>query len=151
MRYWDLFKEFSDLQGELDNFFESGKKWRYPFSQHSFLPALGHRHYPMINLSDDKDNYYVEALAPGVDPQKFAVSVVNNTLSISGEKIAACEESKESYHRCERAAGKFTRTLELSLQVNAKKVNAEYKNGLLKIVLPKSEAAKPRQIVINAG
>lgn len=151
IRHWDLFRELNQIRREFDRVFnENGP--RLPFSRVSFLPGRGARQYPLINIRDDKESIYVEALAPGVDADSLDISAVNSTLTISGEKKAACEDvSNEAYHRCERASGKFIRTIELTTPFDADRIAAEYKNGLLLITLPKVEAAKPKRIAITAG
>ena len=151
MAYMDNFYELDALRKEMDKIFDSmGGAWTFPFSKISFLPGKAARSYPLINVNEDKDAYYIEALAPGVDPTSMDVSVVGNTLSIAGEKNMKSSDIKpEAYHRNERAAGKFIRTLELPNEVDAGKVKADYKNGLLLVTLPKSEKAKPKQISVN--
>jgi HSP20 family protein len=93
----------------------------------------------------------VEALAPGVDPKTLELSVLHGTLTIKGEKPGLAQVSAEAYHRNERAAGRFVRAIELPVAVNAAGVHADYKNGLLLVTLPKSEAAKPKQIPISVA
>jgi HSP20 family protein len=104
-----------------------------------------------VNLSEDKDKLYVEALAPGVDPKTLDLSVVQGTLTITGEKPGLVQVSAEAYHRNERAAGRFVRTIELPAEVDAEKVHADYRNGLPLATLPKSEKARPKQIPINVA
>ena len=99
-------------------------------------------------MAEDKDKVYVEALAPGIDPEKIEITIVGNMLTISGEKPAPKDVSREQFHRNERAAGRFVRTVELTTQVDPDRVEANYKNGLLVIEMPKAEAAKPRQIKV---
>ena len=106
----------------------------------------------MINLLEDKDNLYVEALTPGVDPQSLNVTVMQNRLTVSGEKSGIDADIKpEAFHRNERASGKFVRTFDLPVEVNEGGIQAEYKNGLLSIALPKAEKAKPRQINVRVA
>jgi len=105
----------------------------------------------LVNLSEDEGNVYVEALAPGVDPKSLELSVVQGSLTIKGEKPGLAQVSAEAYHRNERAAGRFLRTIELPAEVEADKVRADYRNGLLLITLPKVEAARPRQIPLTVG
>jgi HSP20 family protein len=91
-------------------------------------------------------------MAPGIDPQSLNITVVHNTLTISGEKKGAPDEIKpEAFHREERARGKFVRTITLPVEIDDGKVGAEYKNGLLLITLPKSERAKPKQINVQVS
>lgn len=119
--------------------------------QVAFLPGRAARAYPLANLSEDQDNFYVEALAPGIDPQSLNLTVVRNTLTISGEKIAPAGVNAEAFHRSERAAGKFVRTIEVPVEVDSDKVQAQYVNGLLTVTLPKAEAARPRQIQVKVS
>ena len=150
MAYWDTFGELDSLRREIDNIFGSVGTWRFPFSRVSFLPGRAARRYPLVDVNEDKDTYYVEALAPGVNPKTLNVSVVGNALTITGEKnMAGAEVKAESYHRNERAVGKFVRTVELANEVDEAKVKADYKNGLLLVTLPKSERAKPKKIAVN--
>jgi HSP20 family protein len=119
-------------------------------SQTAFLPGRGPRRYPLVNLHEDRDHVYIEALAPGVDPASLNLAVVRNQLTISGEKRRINSDVRpESFHRSERASGKFVRAIELPVEVNEGGVAAEYKDGLLTIVLPKAEKAKPKQINVK--
>ena len=80
------------------------------------------------------------------------VSVVGNTLSIAGEKRRVAGDVKpEAFHRSERATGKFVRHIELPVEVDENKVQADYKHGLLTVTLPKAEKAKPKQIAVQVG
>jgi len=145
------FREMEQIRKEIDQVFDNmwttNRTDRWPLS---FLPGQAARRYPKINLFEDKDAYYVEALAPGIDAKHFNVSVVGNTMTLSGEKTAVPETVKpEAFHRNERAAGKFIRGIELPGQVEVDKVQAQYKNGILTITLPKAEAAKPKSIEVK--
>jgi HSP20 family protein len=115
----------------------------------AFLPGRAARQYPLVNVSEDEGHIYVEALAPGVDPKSLDLSVIHGTLTIKGEKPGLAQVSAEAYHRSERAAGRFNRTIDLPTEVDAANVRADYRNGLLLVTLPKSEKAKPRQIPIS--
>ena len=117
----------------------------------AFLPGRAARAYPLVNVGEDRDNVYVEALAPGIDPQALNLTIVRNTLTISGEKIGPRDVPAEAYHRSERAAGKFLRTIELPTEVDSNRVQARYANGLLMVTLPKAETAKPKQIQIEVS
>jgi HSP20 family protein len=117
----------------------------------AFLPGRGARQYPLVNVSEDEVNVYVEALAPGVDPKSLDLSVLQGALTIKGEKPGLAQVTAEAYHRNERAAGRFVRTVELPVAVESGKVSADYRNGLLVVTLPKAEAARPRQVPITVG
>lgn len=103
-----------------------------------------------MNVHDDGENFYVEALAPGVDPAQLDITVVQNRLTISGEKPGPADVAPERVHRVERAAGRFVRTVDLPVEVEADKVEAQYKNGLLKLTLPRAAATKPRRVTVQA-
>ncbi|MCL5271625.1 MAG: Hsp20/alpha crystallin family protein [bacterium] len=150
---WDPFRELDALRREIDRSLGFGDGgWRFPFSRFSFLPGRAARGYPLLNLSEDGDNFYVEALAPGIDLATLKVAVVRDQLQISGAKHEAGRDAKpEAFHRNERAAGRFVRTIALPAEVDEAKVKAEYNNGLLTITLPKHERAKPRQITVNVA
>ncbi len=149
---WDPFVEMDSLRRELDRTLADFWSDRGPRGwRGAFLPGQGARQYPLANLSEDEANVYVEALAPGVDSKSLDLSVVQGALTIKGEKPGLAQVSAEAYHRNERAAGRFNRTIDLPTDVDASRVRAEYKNGLLLITLPKSEAAKPKQISVTVA
>ena len=151
---WNLFKEMEVLRREVERAFEQTgfETRRLPFGRAAFLPGNGARSYPLMNLSEDKDHLYVEALAPGVDPASLDVAVVRDTLTVTGEKQPISADIKpEAFHRNERGAGKFTRSITLPVEVDGDKVTAQYTNGLLLITLPKAEAAKPKQITVKVA
>ena len=152
LRTWDPFRELEALRRDVERAFDDYGTWKRPFSRYSFLPALGARHYPLVNLAEDTDCVYVEAMAPGLNPDALEISVHQGQLRIAGEKPGITPEVEAaSYHRNERSAGKFVRTLSLPAEVDAEKVSAQYKNGLLLITLPKAEAAKPKQITVDVA
>jgi HSP20 family protein len=118
----------------------------------AFLPSRAARHYPLLNLHEDGDTLYVEALAPGLEPASLELTVVDRTLTISGEKRRHPEDIKpEAFHRSEREAGRFRRTIEIPVEVDSTKVKADYSCGLLLVTLPKSERAKPKQIPVQVA
>jgi HSP20 family protein len=144
---WDEFQQMERLRREMDSLL--GRRTR-PGFRWSFLPGRAARGYPLLNVGEDDSNVYVDALAPGLSPDSLTISVVGDQLSIAGEKPAASDQIKaDAYHRNERAAGRFVRTVTLPTAVDQDKAAADYENGLLSIVLPKAEAAKPRQISVK--
>ena len=149
---WNPFVELDALRREIDRVFGEFGDGNRPYSRTAFLPGMSARSYPLLNVSEDKDHVYVEALAPGLDPEKLEISVLRDTLRIAGEKSPISGDIKpEAFHRNERSAGKFVRSLTLPTIVNGDKVSAEYKDGLLRITLPKAEEAKPKQISVSIG
>ena len=140
------------LRRELDRVFDETGTRNEPFFRTAFLPGRAARRYPLTNLYEDKDTLYLEALAPGVDPATLDLKVVDNTLSIVGEKRRVAGDVKpEAFHRSERATGKFVRHLQLPVEVDEDKIRADYKDGLLIVTLPKAEKAKPKQIAVQVG
>ncbi len=105
--------------------------------------------YPLINLTEDRNNYYVRAELPGVKAEALDIQATANNIAISGErKIAA--EGDARYHRREREAGSFSRMIGLPGDINSDKVDAKLENGVLTVVIAKAEAAKPKQITIKS-
>jgi len=140
------------MRRDIDRAFQNIGLSSEPFFRTAFLPGRAARRYPLINLIEDRDHIYLEALAPGVDPESIDLAVIRNVLTISGEKRRHPEDVKpEAFHRSERAAGKFVRTIELPVEVDADHVQAEYKHGILMVTLPKAEAAKPKQISVSVS
>ncbi len=86
MRNWDLFKEMDQLHRDINGLFNGHDRGRL-FGP-AFEPGLGLRQYPKINLRDDTDHVYVEALLPGVDPDKIDMNILGNTLTLAGERPA---------------------------------------------------------------
>jgi len=106
--------------------------------------------FPLINLTEDKDKYYVRAELPGVKGDELDIQVTDNNLAISGERKIATEEEGARYHRREREAGTFSRMIGLPGHINADNVDAKLENGILTVVVSKSEAAKPKQITVKS-
>jgi len=105
--------------------------------------------YPPINLWEDDDNLFVEAELPGLELSDLEITVTgDNQLSIKGERKSPEVESG-TWHRQERGYGSFSRLIELPEHVDAAKVSAEFKHGVVTITLPKKEEAKPRKIEVK--
>lgn len=104
--------------------------------------------FPALNLSEDKDNYYVRAEIPGLEAGDLDIQANGKSLSISGEVRPNADENVK-YHRRERQTGKFSRILNLPDAIDLDKINAGLNNGILTVTLPKSEALKPRQITVS--
>jgi HSP20 family protein len=107
--------------------------------------------YPDVDIIEDKDNIEVQVDLPGMEKDDIKVSVEDNILTIKGERKALKEEKDKNYHQVERTYGTFTRSFSLPTTVDGSKIKANYKNGVLKIDLPKSEAVKPKEIPISVS
>jgi HSP20 family protein len=150
MATWDPFDGIELLRREIDQAFERAGPQLPPVFRTAFLPGRAAREYPLINLYDNKEAVYLEALAPGADPASLNISVSGDTLTLSGEKRRSAGDVKpEAFHREERAAGKFVRNIQVPVEIDDGKVKAEYKNGLLLVTLTKAEKAKPRQVSVQ--
>ena len=106
---------------------------------------------PAINVREDGEHVIVEAELPGVSPDEVDISVENGMLTISGEKRIARESREQNWHVVERREGRFERSFTLSRAVDVDRIRADFDNGVLRILLPKPEEAKPRRIQVNAG
>ena len=150
MAEWNPWQEMERVRREIDRAFEQVGGRNVPAFPTAFLPGRAARAYPLVNVSEDADALYVTALAPGLDPTAIQLTVQDNRLTIAGEKQRlAAEIQPEAFHRSERAAGKFVRTVPLPIDVEHEQVRADYKNGLLVVTLPKAEKAKPKQIPVS--
>jgi len=107
--------------------------------------------FPLMNVTEDKDNYYVRAELPGIKSEDLDISVTGDTISIAGERKIPEEKGEVKYHRREREAGKFSRIVNLPSQINTVKVEARCVDGLLSIVMPKAETAKQKQIAVKSS
>jgi HSP20 family protein len=105
--------------------------------------------FPEFDLSETKDTLIVKAEVPGMNPKDIDISLLDNTLTIKGEKKQQMDEKSENYHYIGRSYGSFTRAISLPREVQGDKVTASYKDGILKIVLPKSAEAKEKEIQIQ--
>jgi len=105
--------------------------------------------YPLLNVTHDHDNFYIRSEIPGLTLEELDVSVTGRTVTIAGNRNIPSEEQSVRYHRREREAGKFRRQLNLPNDVDSEQVQAKYRHGMLMIVLPKAESAKPRKVTIS--
>jgi HSP20 family protein len=133
-------ERWPSLADELDQLF--GRSIA-EFTRGAQLPGWS----PVVDVFEDKDAYTVKAELPGLKKEEIEVSVHDGTLVISGERKLE-QKTEGEVHRTERFYGKFQRVIGLPAQVEANKVQAGYKDGVLTITLPKTEQVKPRQIAI---
>jgi HSP20 family protein len=144
---WDWSSPFDELErlrrqmGLLSGGLAGGRLWS--------TPAAGV--FPLMNITEDKNNYYVRAELPGLKADDLELSVTGDTLSISGERRIPAEDEKAQYHRREREAGRFSRIVSLPAQLDTGRVEASCTDGVLSVTLPKAEEAKPRQIAVKTS
>lgn len=106
---------------------------------------------PAFDVSETDEHIIVKADLPGVDVKDIDISIVGNVLTVKGEKKQEKEEKNESYHRIERSYGSFSRSISLPAEVNPDAVEAVYKDGVLKLTIPKAEKSKPKKIEIKTA
>jgi HSP20 family protein len=135
------FEELELMRRQMDQLFRSVPEKRLERDAAGVFPA--------INLSEDSNNFFIRAELPGVSAEDINIQAVKNSLTISGERKFEEEDSEAKYHRREREAGKFSRALTIPGDIDADKVQAKLRNGLLTLTVPKAEKAKPKQISVN--
>lgn len=139
---YDPFREFLDAE--------------HPFFGLSLFPAVrsGNHNFtesfvPAIDVSEEKDQLVVKADLPGLKREDIQLSVEGSILTIKGERKSEDEKKDKNYHRVERSYGSFTRSLDLGSEIDQVKVKAQYKDGVLEVIVPKSEQSKPKPIEIE--
>lgn len=138
---WEPFRDMLNLRADMDKVFSSF------FG--GFIEEREGFWAPVIDIEEDRDSIIVEAEIPGMKKEDIKVAVHGNILSITGERKQEGETKNKTFHRIERAYGKFSRTITLPADVDADKVKASYKDGILKIKLSKPETGKLKQIDVE--
>ena len=133
----DMWSEMSRLSREMDRLFGETRD----------VSRAGV--FPPLNLYDDGESLVVRAEIPGVEAKDLEINATMNSLTVKGERRRAEVNEKAGYHRRERGYGTFNRSLSLPQEVDPDKIRASYKLGVLEVILPKAEAAKPRKIEVS--
>ncbi len=141
---WKPFRELGRLRDEMD------RLWEDFFGERRFFAPSERKYHPSLDVTESKDELIVTAEISGMDAKDLDISVSDGILTIKGEKKQEREEKEENYHLMERRYGTFSRTVRLPAEIDVEKVDATYNQGILKIVLPKKEEAKPKQIEVKA-
>jgi len=138
----DLFADFDRIQRQLDQ----------AFGWPSSIRAVARGSFPAINMGTTQDAVEIYAFAPGLEPSKIELSIDKGLLSITGERgVTTPEETSDdvNVYARERFAGAFKRVVSLPDDVDASKVDAKYRNGVLSIVIPKLESRMPRRVEVK--
>ena len=106
---------------------------------------------PAMDVYQDKDNVIVETSVAGIDPEKIEVNIENDVLTVSGVTMSKQEVKREDYYRKEIREGSFSRSVILPMHVKGDQAEAECKNGILRVTVPKSEEAKPKKISVKVS
>ena len=144
----DVFRpleELERLRREMDRLFE-----RVMSRRSRLVPAPG-RVFPPVNITEDKDYFYIRAEMPGVKLEDIDISVEADTVVIGGERKPEDVGENVTYHRREREMGSFRRAIRLPSAFDPEKVDAVFRDGILLITLPKAQNAKPRQVQVKTG
>ena len=144
---WDPMKQIEDIEKRLSSLLgrplgiRDGGKESMTVAEWS----------PLVDITEDEKEYLIKAELPEVKKEDVKITVQDEVLSISGERKYEKEEKGKKYHRVERAYGSFVRSFTLPEDADGTKVAAEYKDGVLKVHLPKSEKAKPKSVEIKVS
>src|SRR4030095_15348598 len=138
----DPFREFFDLQRGLNQLFDSS------FATPSEDVAMK-AWTPAVDVYEDDNAFVIKLELPEVNRDDVKVNLNENTLSISGERRVENDEKRENYHRVERSDGQFYRSFTLPPNVNPEDIGAQFKDGVLRLTIPKREDAKPKQIEVK--
>lgn len=135
---WNL---YSGVERLFDDFFGVGRDLDLPASMRAWAPA--------VDIEETEGEYRLKAELPGLKKEDVKISVEDNVLTIAGERKEEKAEKHRKVHRVERSYGSFSRSFSLPASIAADRVSASYKDGVLEIVVPKKEEAKPRQVEIK--
>jgi HSP20 family protein len=141
---YDPFRELRSLQDEVNRLFSTNLP--RTFADEGIARGAW---IPNVDIYENKDQIVLEAELPGMNREDFDLSIENNVITLRGERRFEKEDDGDNYHRVERAYGTFTRSFTLPQTVSAEGANAEYKNGVLRVTLPKREEVKARRIEVK--
>ena len=142
---YDPFRDLRNLQEEVNRLF-TGNVGR-SFDDEGIARGSWS---PSVDIYENKDHIILEAELPGMNREDFDLSVENNVITLRGERHFEKKDETDNYHRVERAYGSFTRSFTLPNTVTAEGATADYRNGVLRVTLPKREETKARRIEIRA-
>ncbi len=141
VRWGTQFDEIDRMRRGLDNLLNNLRGLPYR--------AAGPGVFPLVNLTENADNYYLRAELPGVTADDLDIQTAHNNVTITGERKLPEEDKNARFHRREREAGKFSRAIRLPGEIDSNKIEAALRDGVLTVTIPKAEPAKPRQIKIK--
>ena len=141
---WNPWREMSTLQHRINHLFNE------PFFRSGDDDELRMgTWYPAVDMFDDDDKIVIKAELPGMDKKDISVDIENRVLTLSGERNYDNEVKEENYYRRERATGRFKRAFNLPADVDSDMIKADFKDGVLKVEIPKPEEQKPKQITVH--
>jgi HSP20 family protein len=153
MAPWRPLTEVTQIERAMDRMLEDmwGRPWRSLFDFGRRRPLIGDLEVagPAIEIIEDNNDVVVKAELPGLKKEDIEISVAERLLTIKGEKKRETERKGEGYHYSERSYGAFERCFEIPRDVQADKVHAAFKDGVLEIRLPKTEEAKRKEVKVK--
>jgi HSP20 family protein len=145
---WDPFKELNELESRLATVFGRAPVRKSGEKDEAMTVA---EWAPLVDITEDEKEYLIKAQLPEVKKDDMKVSVQDGILTIAGERKSEKEEKNKKFHRVEWAYGSFSRSFTLPEDADADKVAGDFKDGVLKVHVPKSEKAKPKKIEVKVG
>jgi HSP20 family protein len=140
---WSAARDIDEVQAEMNRLFDG-------FFGQPALPGVSERVWaPVADIYETKDELVIKLDLPGMNEKDIQVSITGDFLSVKGQRLQTQEVKQESYYRTERWTGKFERIFQLPIPVQADKVRAAYREGVLTVTLPKVEAVRPKDIKID--
>lgn len=143
---WTPFKELEDLQHRLTGWL-GRPPWRSEAGGREALTVA--EWAPLVDISEDEKEYLIKAELPDVPREAIQVNVENGVLAIQGERRFEKEEKDKRYHRIERSYGSFLRSFGIPENVDPSRVSAEFKDGILRVHMPKSEPSRPKSVAVK--
>jgi HSP20 family protein len=141
---YDPFRDLRTLQDEVNRLFSTNLS--RAFGDEGIARGAWN---PSVDIYENKDHIVLEAELPGMNREDFDLTVENNVITLRGERRFEKKDDSDNYHRVERSYGSFTRSFTLPQTVSAEGAQAEYRNGVLRVTLPKREEVKARRIEIS--
>jgi HSP20 family protein len=158
MMRWDPFQDLRDAQEEMAQMAQMAQmspRLAHALGLHGQPQGSGRAETtawaPALDISERKDAYLVTVELPGVEAEDLEITMEDGLLTIQGERQFTSESSEQQFHRIERRYGAFRRSITLPAQVQAEQIEASFDNGVLQIVVPKAEEAKPKRIQVRPG
>jgi HSP20 family protein len=140
---WTPYRELMTMHDQLNRLFDEN------YSRGSSGDVEYGAWAPAVDLREEDKRFVIEVDLPGVKKEDIQIQLENNLLTIRGERRFESETKKEHYHRIERAYGKFLRSFTLPTRVEAGKINATQRDGILEVVIPKAEESLPKKIEVK--
>jgi HSP20 family protein len=153
MTRWDPFQDLRDAQEEMAQMAQMSPRLAHALGLHGQQQGSDRATAwaPALDISERKDAYLVTVELPGVEAEDLDITLEDGLLTIQGERQFAHDSSEQQFHRVERRYGAFRRAITLPAQVQAEQIQASFDNGVLQIVVPKMEEAKPKRIQVRPG